>query len=241
MSIVKFEINTDRPEDFEAVARMAFACHAALTDGDELIPTVESNINAPDDLADVKWDQVTGENITEIPSPSEIKLDTKDGIPWDARIHSGNKTINKDGGWKKKKGISDDIYNSVVAELKAVMSIPLTGQMPNNMPQGSQMPNNIPQGGQMPNNIPQGGQMPNNIPQGGQMPNNMQANIPDPEMTFVGVIRAVNDLVNAGRFTMTQFTEVLSAQGIPSAPLLANREDLLPIVWQAVKQAVSYG
>jgi hypothetical protein len=46
-------------------------------------------------------------------------------LPWDARIHSENKTINKgDGLWKKKRGVSLFDVQSVEAELRALMDMP---------------------------------------------------------------------------------------------------------------------
>ena len=41
-----------------------------------------------------------------------------EGIPWDARIHAGNKSKIQAGTWRRRRGISDDEYNKVVAELK---------------------------------------------------------------------------------------------------------------------------
>jgi hypothetical protein len=45
----------------------------------------------------------------------------KDGVEWDARIHSKAKEPKSvtTGKWKRKKGISDDLYNNTMAELKA--------------------------------------------------------------------------------------------------------------------------
>lgn len=41
-----------------------------------------------------------------------------DGIPWDARIHAGTKTQNKDKTWKKLRGVSEVLYGEVHAELQ---------------------------------------------------------------------------------------------------------------------------
>lgn len=51
-------------------------------------------------------------------TPTAPELDL-DGLPWDARIHASTKTTVKNGTWKRKRGISYDLYNSVVAELRA--------------------------------------------------------------------------------------------------------------------------
>ena len=49
-------------------------------------------------------------------------------IPWDARIHSGAKTKNNDGSWKKKKGVSKDIISVVESELVSLMAVPAPQQ-----------------------------------------------------------------------------------------------------------------
>lgn len=43
----------------------------------------------------------------------------KDGIPWDARIHAGTKTQNKDGTWKKLRGVDEVLYGRIHGELQA--------------------------------------------------------------------------------------------------------------------------
>lgn len=42
------------------------------------------------------------------------------GLPWDARIHSGSKSVKaSDGTWTKRKGVADTLVASVTAELRA--------------------------------------------------------------------------------------------------------------------------
>ena len=59
------------------------------------------------------------------PPPSGVELDA-DGLPWDARIHSGpedTKPKNADGRWRAKRGMGDkaDYVKEVEAELRQVM------------------------------------------------------------------------------------------------------------------------
>lgn len=54
---------------------------------------------------------------------SNVLLDVR-GLPWDHRIHSGEKTQNKDGSWRNKRGLADGLVETVEAELRAVMAIP---------------------------------------------------------------------------------------------------------------------
>lgn len=63
----------------------------------------------------------------------------KTGLPWDARIHSGNKTINADGSWKKRKGVSDAIVDAVTAELRATCGM-ATGTGAASAPTGTIIP-----------------------------------------------------------------------------------------------------
>lgn len=47
------------------------------------------------------------------------------GLPWDARIHAGNKATKQDGSWKVKKGINDPSFiPRIEAELRAAMAAP---------------------------------------------------------------------------------------------------------------------
>jgi hypothetical protein len=43
------------------------------------------------------------------------------GLPWDERIHSGNKTKNPGGEWRTKKGADKGLIASVTAELRAAV------------------------------------------------------------------------------------------------------------------------
>lgn len=49
--------------------------------------------------------------------PEAATLDSA-GTPWDERIHSSSKGTNKDGTWSRRRNTPDDLYNSVMAELK---------------------------------------------------------------------------------------------------------------------------
>lgn len=49
-----------------------------------------------------------------------VELDA-DGLPYDARIHSGGKMKNSDGRWRKMRGVSEVLVAQVTAELKALV------------------------------------------------------------------------------------------------------------------------
>lgn len=54
------------------------------------------------------------------------------GLPWDERIHSGNKTKNPGGEWRTKKGVDKGLLTSVTAELRA--AVPVANVSPINAP-----------------------------------------------------------------------------------------------------------
>ena len=59
-----------------------------------------------------------------VPFAPSIRSCDKDGLPWDERIHASSKTLNADGTWRKKRGVSDAEVTQVEAQLRGVMAIP---------------------------------------------------------------------------------------------------------------------
>lgn len=47
---------------------------------------------------------------------ADTSLADKDGVMWDARIHSETKSQNKDGTWRQKRGVDPDLVKQVLAE-----------------------------------------------------------------------------------------------------------------------------
>jgi hypothetical protein len=56
------------------------------------------------------------EETAEITGGSGGEVDSK-GTPWDARIHSESKATVADGTWRKRRGVSDELFAEVMAEL----------------------------------------------------------------------------------------------------------------------------
>lgn len=52
-------------------------------------------------------------------APVELPADTvdKDGLKWDARIHSSNHQMTAKGVWQRRRGVSDEEFNAVRNEL----------------------------------------------------------------------------------------------------------------------------
>ena len=58
-----------------------------------------------------------------VPPPPGVELDTE-GLPHDLRIHSPEKTKNKDGTWRVRRKTDPALLAAVKAELKSVMAAP---------------------------------------------------------------------------------------------------------------------
>jgi hypothetical protein len=61
-----------------------------------------------------------------VPAPpvAATHADLANGLPWDARIHSSAKTRTASGDWTRRRNVPDDVFQSVTAELKGIMSLP---------------------------------------------------------------------------------------------------------------------
>lgn len=78
----------------------------------ESAPVVESDNNA------VIGEIGTIEEVVEKPTDDTMDFD-KEGLPWDERIHSSNHKLTYQGVWMRRRGITDELYNTVKAELLA--------------------------------------------------------------------------------------------------------------------------
>lgn len=62
-------------------------------------------------------------------SEATTELDSS-GIPWDKRIHSGNKKQKKDGTWNRRKNLQDMEFDAVVDELKEKTDVSVSATIP---------------------------------------------------------------------------------------------------------------
>ena len=65
---------------------------------------------------DADTPEVTTDGNTTSTAHAESDVDSK-GTPWDARIHSESKATVADGSWRKRRGVSDELFAEVMAEL----------------------------------------------------------------------------------------------------------------------------
>ena len=74
-----------------------------------------------DALATVKKAEALGWELVEEEAPgaavaAKIEVDAR-YIPWDARINAGNKSVDGNGNWKYKRGVSAEEIQKVESEL----------------------------------------------------------------------------------------------------------------------------
>jgi len=65
----------------------------------------------PEKVVDSYGDEV------DIRTHGSIEVDAE-GTPWDERIHAGTKTMSVKNIWKKKRGVDDEVFIAVMAELQ---------------------------------------------------------------------------------------------------------------------------
>lgn len=57
-----------------------------------------------------------------------------EGLPWDERIHASTRSVKADGTWTRRRGISDETYETVMAELRASVAMGATAGVDEAMP-----------------------------------------------------------------------------------------------------------
>lgn len=68
-------------------------------------------------------------DVDDAPSATPPAFDAN-GLPWDDRIHSSSKAVNKDGTWRYRKGVQEHVVTAVEAELKGRLLTPATPPAP---------------------------------------------------------------------------------------------------------------
>lgn len=147
----------------------------------------------------------------------------KNGIPWDARIHSEAKGQNKDGTWKRRRNTPDETFNAVMAELQAGKGVAATGAVP---PPPTNTPAPPP---------PPPATAPTNsaAPVPSPAPANAAASSTAPAAPvsgspFVAIMNRVTAAQRAGTLTPDVAKGFYGAIGIAGIHELASKKDLIP-------------
>lgn len=131
MLTLNFEIHQDG-KDAENQARGVVAALVAIY-GPSVLPAaprytapasqvIAQSLNRPE------WAEPAPDGYpVEAEQPATLDFETRSaapfrdaaGIPWDERIHASTKTTNKDGTWTRRRNTPDEVFDKVMAELKA--------------------------------------------------------------------------------------------------------------------------
>ncbi|MGJ0509082.1 MAG: hypothetical protein ACR652_18565 [Methylocystis sp.] len=156
---------------------------------------------------------------TPAPAPG-VELD-KNGLPWDNRIHSREKTKTKDGAWKYKRGVADNVIADVEQELRAVMAVPAVPAPP---PLPPATPASAP--------LEATGSTAATPPGSTVTP-------ASPSNTFAELMQRVTQAVAAGKLSESQTLQACTAAGLPGIPALMQRPDLIPTVSATIEKAIA--
>lgn len=140
---------------------------------------------------------------------SPVEVDNR-GLPWDARIHSRERTKLQNGQWKNKRGTDPELVKQVEAELAGVMSsapvsAPVVIVAPPPSPATSA-------------NVAS----PSNV-----TPPPAPSNV---MLDFPSIMRKITTAVTGKIMTATQAAELAQRYGVTSPALLINRPDLFPAI-----------
>jgi hypothetical protein len=126
--MIRIEVTDPSEDEARALVAMFRAQFPAIADATPRVTNV-TNVSAAAPAPDgfpASPEEIAAATPSEAPAtpseapatPSAVERDA-DGIPWDERIHTSNKSTKQDGTWKRKPGVDDAVFNGVLAELRA--------------------------------------------------------------------------------------------------------------------------
>lgn len=152
-----------------------------------------------------------------------VELDVN-GLPWDARIHSREKTKIVAGSWKYKRGVPENTVKAVEAELRQLMQLPAAQTAP--LPTVAAIVPPPPTATIVP------------PPPASTAP---PANPSNPLESFVKLMTKFSSAIAEGKITLQRVTEIVNAHGIASIGLMSSRLDLIPQVEAEIDATIAAG
>jgi len=144
----------------------------------------------------------------DVPAVDVPAVDAK-GLPWDERIHAPAKTLNKDGTWRYKRNVPDDLKDAVENELSEATPTPTppTPTPPTPTPPTPTPPTPTPPTPTPPTPTPPTPPTPTPTP-----PTPTAAD--DAPQTFVQLIQRVERDIDAGHYTAATTAAVAVEKGL---------------------------
>lgn len=172
---------------------------------------------------------------------SGVELDA-DGLPWDARIHSGpadKRPKNGDGRWRRARGVSDEQAAPIIAELRQVMGAPAPAPTQAAAPTPAPAPQPTPAPVPVPASPPPAPVAAAPIPAPAAPPptpvavdtaSGPAAAAPASETvaTFADLMKKITRMQTAGLVTVEGAAEIARSLGLTGVRDMINRPDLVP-------------
>lgn len=156
---------------------------------------------------------------------SAVEIDA-DGLPWDARIHSGpadKRPKNADGRWRRGRGVDDAQFNAVAAELRQIMGVPgpAVPLAPPVAPASVPVPPTV---ASAPIPVPP-------APQPTPAPVVMESGpvAAAPAASFADLMRKVTRMQTAGLITVEGTSQIAQSLGLTGLRDLMQRPDMVPM------------
>jgi len=158
-----------------------------------------------------------------------VNLDST-GLPWDARIHAGSKSKNKDGSWTAKRGLNDEAsVNAIKAELRALMAASPGAALPGPLtPATTPMP-------PMPGAVPFVPPVVNSPPAQPVVPSEPAS----PPETFDQLMLRMVPFIQSGAVPPNAVVIAAEAHKLPSLTSLQQNPSYVPYVWRYLQQQYS--
>jgi hypothetical protein len=146
-------------------------------------------------------------NVASLAVPlSELHAHDADGIKWDKRIHSSSKELNKDGTWRKRRGVDDALVAQVEAELRRA---PLP-EAELNQPKFVELPSTL------------------------QPVTHVDVTPTVGTMTFTELLDGVTKAMVAGQLSQATIAEALKSVGLEALPHLLGNPTSIPAFREAL-------
>lgn len=162
------------------------------------------NTNDEDDIDDAIEENFEAPINTDVKPANEIfkhtnSLETDiNNLPWDSRIHSGNRTKLNNGAWKYKRGLDIPYIETVEKELKQIMQAPMIEERIS---------------------IPLAPANLYAVPPSPQVPSN--------ENNFVSLMFKISGSIQNNKLNPERANELAKSLGLPDIAAIAKRPDLI--------------
>lgn len=204
-------LDEEQKKDLSCVAAPSFADVAAslIVQEDTQVSTSQPLSAPPPPAQPAVPSAPTAVQATNNPVPVD-----KEGLPWDARIHSSSRAIIADGTWKLRRGVAVTEVSAVKDQLRQLMNVPayINEQEVGRIPRAPETQAPPP---------PTPAKSHYLVDQPG---------FQQQQVSMTELIGRMSSAIVAGKLTPAQINEACVKHGVSEFVLLSSRPDLVPII-----------